>query len=123
MLDNKDSKLRYVLVHNFPTESVPLIKEERIVDSVDDFKIFGFHSGTHFFSRFRVTRREDCTCPELNHSNSYFKKKVSLEEQKAQKRDRFLRGRQIAYLIYDCFRVTGVFDSVENYGVLFTVAL
>ena len=27
--------------------------------------------------------------------NSYFKKKVSLEEQKAQKEDPFLRGRQI----------------------------
>ena len=35
------------------------------------------------------------------------KKKVSLEEQKAQKEDRFLRGRQIAFMIYDNFRVTG----------------
>ena len=33
--------------------------------------------------------------------NSDFKKKVNLEELKAQKADRFLRGRQIAYLIYD----------------------
>ena len=39
--------------------------------------------------------------------NSPFKKKVSLEEQKAQKEDRFLRGRQIAFKIYDYFRVTG----------------
>ena len=39
--------------------------------------------------------------------NSHFKRRVSLEEQKAQKEDRFLRGRQIAYLIYDHFRVTG----------------
>ena len=30
--------------------------------------------------------------------NSHFKRKVSLEEQKAPKEDRFLRGRQIAYL-------------------------
>ena len=44
--------------------------------------------------------------------NSYFKKKVSLEEQKAQKKDRFLRGREIAYMIYDCFRVTGAHDTV-----------
>ena len=35
--------------------------------------------------------------------NSQFKKKVSLEEQKAQKEDRFLRGRQIAFMIYDYF--------------------
>ena len=37
--------------------------------------------------------------------------------------DRFLRGRQIAYLIYDYFRVTGANDSVENYADLFTGSL
>ena len=37
--------------------------------------------------------------------NSHLKRKVSLEEQKAQKEDRFLRGRQIAYLIYEYFGV------------------
>ena len=55
--------------------------------------------------------------------NSHFKRKISLEEQKAQKEDRFLRGRQIAYLIYDYFRVTGTHDSVENYTDLFTIVL
>ena len=30
--------------------------------------------------------------------NSHFKRRISLEEQKAQKQDRFLRGRQIASL-------------------------
>ena len=55
--------------------------------------------------------------------NTRFKKKVSLEEQKAQKEDRFIRGRQIAYLIYEYFRVTGANDSVENYADLFTIAL
>ena len=34
-----------------------------------------------------------------------------------------LRGRQIAYLIYEYFRVTGANDSVENYTDLFTVVL
>ena len=55
--------------------------------------------------------------------NSHFKRRISLEEQKAQKQDRFLRGRQIAYLIYDHFRVTGSHDSVENYTDLFTIVL
>ena len=55
--------------------------------------------------------------------NTCFKKKVSLEEMKAQKEDRFLRGRQIAFLIYEYFRVTGANDSVENYADLFTVVL
>ena len=51
------------------------------------------------------------------------REKVSLEEMKAQKEDRFLRERQIAYLIYEYFRVIGIHDSVENYADLFTVGL
>ena len=53
--------------------------------------------------------------------NSHFKRRTSLEEHKAQKQERFLRGRQIAYLISEYFRVTGANDSVENYAVLFTI--
>ena len=55
--------------------------------------------------------------------NSHFKRRISLEEQKAQKQDRFFRGRQIAYLIYEYFRVTGTNDSVENYADLFIIGL
>ena len=55
--------------------------------------------------------------------NSHFKRRISLEEQKAQKQDRFLQGKQIAYLIYDHFRATGAHDSVENYADLFTISL
>ena len=63
--------------------------------------------------------------PSLNKiiQNSHFKKKVSLEEQKAQKEGRFLRRRQIAFMIYDYFRVTGAHDTVLNYADLFSVTL
>ena len=55
--------------------------------------------------------------------NSHFKRKISLEEHKSKNQDRFLRGRQIAYLIYKHFWVTGTHDSVENYIDLFTISL
>ena len=42
---------------------------------------------------------------------------------KPKRRTVFLRGRQIAYLIYEYFRVTGANDSVENYADPFTVGL
>ena len=48
--------------------------------------------------------------------NSYCKKKVSLEEQKAQKEDPFLRGRQIAHMICECFRVAGAHDIVLDFA-------
>ena len=55
--------------------------------------------------------------------NFQSKKKVSLEEQKAQKEDRFLRGRQIAFMIYDYFRVTGAHDAVWDDADLLSVTL
>ena len=51
------------------------------------------------------------------------KKGQSGGTKKPQKDDRFLRGRQIAYLIFEYFRVTGANDSVEYYADLFTTAL
>ena len=55
--------------------------------------------------------------------NSQFRKKVSLEEQKAQKEDWFLRGRQIAFIICGYFRVTGAHDTVLDYADLFSLTL
>ena len=55
--------------------------------------------------------------------NFLFKRRISLEEEKVKKQDRFLRGRQIAYLIYDHFWVTVSHDAIENYTDLFTVVL
>ena len=49
---------------------------------------------------------------ELNRiiHNSHFKRRISLEEQKAQKQDRFLRGKQIAYC--DRWRKIGIFINL-----------
>ena len=68
---------------------------------------------------FEVLDARIASAPNRIIHNSHFKRRVSLEDQEAQKEDRFLRGRQIAYLIYDYFRVTGANDSVENYADLF----
>ena len=40
----------------------------------------------------------------------HFRRRVSVEEQRAQKYDRFLRGRQIAYMIY----ATGAYEVVSR---------
>ena len=56
-------------------------------------------------------------------TNSHLKKKVSLEEQKAQTEDLFLRGRQIAFMIYDHIRVTGAHDTILDHADLFSVTL
>ena len=98
------------------------IKEVEMVDSVDDLKSSSSIRGISM-PNFEVLNARIASALNKIIHNSYFKRRISLEEQKAQKQDRFLRGRQIAYLIYDYFRVTGVHDSVENYADLFTISL
>ena len=98
------------------------IKEVELVDSVDELRSSSSTRGISMPNFEVLDARIASTLNKIIH-NSHFKRKISLEEQKAQKQDRFLRGRQIAQLIYDHFRVTGSHDSVENWTDLFTIVL
>ena len=106
----------------FLTEAMQWIKEVEMVDSVDDLKSSCSVRKIQMPNFEVLDARIASTLNKIIH-NSHFKRRISLEEQKAQKQDRFLRGRQIAYLIYEYFRVTGANDSVENYADLFTISL
>ena len=106
----------------FPTEAMHWIKEVEMVDSVDDLKSSSSTRGIRLPDFEVLDARIASALNKIMHI-SHFKGRISLEEQKAQKQDRFFRGRQIAYLIYDYFRVIGSHDSVENYTDLFTIVL
>ena len=54
---------------------------------------------------------------------THFRKTISVEEQRAQKDNRVLRGRQIAYLINEYFRPTGSFDEIQSLSGLFSMKL
>ena len=93
-----------------------------MVDSVDELRSSSSTRGISM-PNFEVLDARIASALNRIIQNTRFKKKVSLEEMKAHKEDRFLRKRQIAYLIYEYFRVTGANDSVENYADLFTISL
>ena len=96
----------------FPTEAMQWIEEVEMVDSVDELRSSSSIRGISMPNFEVLDARIASALNKIIH-NSHFKRRISLEEQKAQKQDRFLRGRQIAYLIYDYFRVTGANCSVE----------
>ena len=112
-------KTEVCVCSQFPTEDVQWIKEVEMVDSVDDLKTLSSVRGIRMPGFGVLDARIASALNRIIH-NSHFKRRISLEEQKAQKQDRFLRGRQIAFLH---FRVTGAHDSVENYADLFTISL
>ena len=77
----------------FPTEPMHWMKEVKMVDSVDDLR-----SSSSIRSipmpDFEVLDAKIASALNKIIHNSHFKRKISLEEQKAQKEDRFFRGRQ-----------------------------
>ena len=53
----------------------------------------------------------------------HFRRRVSVEDKRAQKYDRFLRGRKIAYTSYEHFRADGAYDAVQSLSDLFNIRL
>ena len=86
----------------FLTEAMHWIKEVEMVDSVDDSMSSPSIRGIRV-PNFEVLDARIASALNRIIHNSHFKRRISLEEQLVQKQDRFLRGRQIAYLIYEYF--------------------
>ena len=60
---------------------------------------------------------------KLLNTHVHFRKRVTVEEQRTQKYDRFFRGRQIAHMIYEHFRATGAYEAVQGPSDLFDIRL
>ena len=99
------------------------IKEVEIVDSVDDSESSRSVQGLTQFPNFEMLGTRIASAMNKIIQNSRFEKKVSLEEMKAHKEDRFPRGRQIDCMIYDYFPVLGAHDTVHDHADLFTITL
>ena len=85
---------------DFLSEAMLWIKEVEMVDSMDELKSSRSVAGNNF-PNFEMLDAKIAYALNKIIQNSHLKKKVSLEEQKAQKEDRLIRGRQIAFAIYD----------------------
>ena len=110
-----DPKHRFSKFSDFPSEDMSWIKEVEMVGSFSR-SVYGKD-----FPNFKMQDAKISSALNKIIQNSQFKKMVSLEEQKAQKEDRFLRGRQIALMIYDYFRVSGAHDTAVDYADFFSV--
>ena len=91
-------------------------QEVEMVDSLDELKSAQSVRGKNF-PNFEMLDAKIASALNKIIQVSHFKKKVSLEEQKSPKEDRFLRGRQIAFMICDHFLVIGAHDKYEYFRV------
>ena len=107
-----------------PRITMHWIKEVEIARSIDE----------HMTSRSIVERTDfpdfdmlDAMIPSalkrLLDEHIHFRKRVSVEEQRAQNSARFLCGRQIAYMIYEQFRAAGAYEAVQGLAELVSMSL
>ena len=60
---------------------------------------------------------------KIPNSHIQFLERICVEEQRAQKYDRFLRGGQISYMICEHFHASRAYESVQGLSDLFTFRL
>ena len=82
------------------------IKEVEVAKSIDELKTARSIVGNDFPDFDMIDAMK-------NYTQIHFRKRVSVKEQRAQKHDRLLRGRQIAYMIYEYLRATGADETVQ----------
>ena len=104
------------------SEAMLWIKEVEIVNALDDLTSSRSVHG-HHFPNFEMLDMKIALGVKKVIQNSYFRKRVSLDEQRAQTHDRFLEGRHIAFMIYEYFRVTLAHDTALDHADLCTLAL
>ena len=117
------SRLKHVQIQKFLTPQSSGPKKLRL-QSKDDFMTSQSITGrTDFPDDEMLDTMIASALKKLLNTHVHFHKRVSVEEQRAQKDYRFLRGRQIVHMIYEYFRATGAYEAVQGLSDLLNVRL
>ena len=100
------------------------IKEVEIAKSIDELVTSRSIVGRTDFSDYDILDAMIASAlNKLLDKHVRFRRRESVEEQRAQKYDRFFRRRQIAYMIFEHFRATGACEGVQGLSDLFNIRL
>ena len=105
----------------FPPITMHWIKEVEMAKSMDDLFTSRSITGRNDIPDFDMLDAMIASVLKKLLTRVHFRKRISVEEQRAQKDDRFLRGRQIAHMIYEHFRATGAYEAVQGPSDLFNM--
>ena len=98
-----------------PHVTMHWVKEVEIAKSIDDLMTSRSIVGRTEFTDYDLLDAMNASAlKKLLDRHVYFRRRVSVEEQRAQRYDRFLRGSQIAHMIYEHFRANGAYEAVQG---------
>ena len=103
--------------------SMHWIKEVDIAKSVDDLMTSRSITRRADFSGYDMLDAMIASALKKLLTSVHFPKRVSVQEQRFQKYDRFLRERLIAYMISEHFRATRACEAVQGLSDLFNIRL
>ena len=108
----------------YPHLTLHWIKEVEMAKSIDELMTSRSIAGRNDFPDFDMLDAMIASAlKRLLDKHIHFRKRVSVEEQRAQKHDRFLRGRHIAYMISEYVRATGAHEAAQGLSTLFAINL
>ena len=90
------------------------IKEIEMAKSIDDLMTSQSITGRREFTGYEVLHAKIASALKKILTSVHFRRRLLFEEQRAQKDDRFLPGRQIAYMIYEYFLATGADEATRH---------
>ena len=105
-----------------PELTMSWINEVELAGSFDDLATSQSIEGA-FFPLFEMFDARIASALRKIISTTSFRRGVSVEEQRAQKYNRFLRGRQFALMIYGHFRSSGAYDTAQGLSDLLSICL
>ena len=98
------------------------IKDVEVANSVDDLMTSQSVEGRDY-PDFEMLDAMRASALKRIITNQYFRRRVFVKEQTAQKYDIFLQERHVAYMIYDHFRATGAHDAALDLSDIYNVSL
>ena len=116
------SRLKFVQIQCSSTHNA-LDQEIEMPKSIDNLMTSQSITGRRDFSGYEMLHAKTALALKKILTSVHFRRRLLFEEQRTQKDDRFLRGRQIAYMTYEYFRATGADEATRNYRILFSFRL
>ena len=106
-----------------PHITVRWIKEVEVAKSIDDLVTSQSMKGRADFTDYDMLDAMIASALKKLLTHVHFWKRVSVEEERAQKYDRFLQGRPFAHMICEHFRATAACEAVQGLSDLFNIRL
>ena len=106
-----------------PTLALQWIKEIETAKSLEDRITPKSTTGKHVPDYEELDLMMAAALKRCDEKHTHFRKKISVKEQRAQKDNRFLRERQISYLVHEYFRPAGSKDEIQGLSGLFSIKL